>query len=77
MNSLFLPVGSYFLGTYILNFFGISLPVVQVGGGLIVISTGWAPLASEVKPLTAGVFYGAPTPGVRPTVRCSSAQAKR
>jgi hypothetical protein len=25
-----------------LAFFGISLPVVQVGGGLIVISTGWA-----------------------------------
>ena len=25
-----------------LAFFGISLPVVQVGGGLIVIATGWA-----------------------------------
>ena len=42
MNSLFLLLGSYFIGTYILAFFGISLPVVQVGGGLIVISTGWA-----------------------------------
>jgi multiple antibiotic resistance protein len=40
-NSLFLLLGSYFIGTYILAFFGISLPVVQVGGGLIVISTGW------------------------------------
>jgi multiple antibiotic resistance protein len=28
----------------VLSFFGISLPVVQVGGGLIVISTGWAML---------------------------------
>src|SRR2546422_11569541 len=28
--------------SHILAFFGISLPVVQVGGGLIVISTGWA-----------------------------------
>jgi multiple antibiotic resistance protein len=28
-----------------LSFFGISLPVVQVGGGLIVISIGWAMLA--------------------------------
>lgn len=43
-NSLFLLVGSYFIGTYILAFFGISLPVVQVGGGLIVISTGWTML---------------------------------
>src|SRR6202048_3824613 len=42
MNSFFLLVGSYFIGTYILRFFGISIPVVQVGGGLIVISNGWA-----------------------------------
>jgi len=44
LNSFFLLVGSYFIGTYILSFFGISLPVVQVGGGLIVISTGWTML---------------------------------
>ncbi len=43
-NSFFLLVGSYFVGTHILAFFGISLPVVQVGGGLIVISTGWTML---------------------------------
>jgi multiple antibiotic resistance protein len=42
MNGLALIVGSIFIGTYILAFFGISLPVVQVGGGLVVISTGWA-----------------------------------
>jgi multiple antibiotic resistance protein len=42
INSFFLLIGSYYIGTYILSFFGISLPVVQVGGGLIVISTGWA-----------------------------------
>src|ERR1044071_3657891 len=41
INGLFLIVVSIFIGTYILAFFGISLPVVQVGGGLIVISTGW------------------------------------
>src|SRR3984885_1675964 len=41
MNSCFLLLGSYFIGTHVLSFFGISLPVVQVGGGLIVISTGW------------------------------------
>ena len=42
MNSFFLLIGSYFIGTYILRFFGISIPVVQVGGGLIVISNGWS-----------------------------------
>jgi len=42
MNSFFLLIGSYFVGTYVLAFFGISLPVVQVGGGLVVIATGWA-----------------------------------
>jgi len=31
----------------VLSFFGISLPVVQVGGGLIVISTGWAMLSQK------------------------------
>lgn len=42
VNGLVLIVASIFIGTHILAFFGISLPVVQVGGGLIVISTGWA-----------------------------------
>jgi multiple antibiotic resistance protein len=42
VDSLILILGSIFIGTYILAFFGISLPVVQVGGGLVVISTGWA-----------------------------------
>ena len=41
VNGLLLMVGSIFVGTHILSFFGISLPVVQVGGGLVVISTGW------------------------------------
>jgi multiple antibiotic resistance protein len=42
LNSIALIVGSYFIGTHILAFFGISLPVVQVGGGLVLASTGWA-----------------------------------
>jgi len=40
-NGLMLILASIFIGTHILHFFGISLPVVQVGGGLVVISTGW------------------------------------
>src|SRR5579863_8928326 len=41
INGLILMVASIFIGTHILAFFGISLPVVQVGGGLVVVSTGW------------------------------------
>lgn len=43
-NSFFLLVGSYLIGEHVLAFFGISIPVVQVGGGLVVTSTGWAML---------------------------------
>ena len=42
VNGLIVILASIFVGTHILAFFGISLPVVQVGGGLIVISTGWS-----------------------------------
>ncbi len=42
LNGLTLILASIFIGTHFLAFFGISLPVVQVGGGLVVISTGWA-----------------------------------
>jgi multiple antibiotic resistance protein len=44
VNSFFLLIGSHLIGTHVLAFFGISLPVVQVGGGLVVMSTGWAML---------------------------------
>jgi multiple antibiotic resistance protein len=41
INSFALLVASCLIGTHILTFFGISLPIVQVGGGLIVVATGW------------------------------------
>src|SRR5271154_6275350 len=44
VNSFILMIGSYAIGSHVLSFFGISIPVVQVGGGLIVISAGWARL---------------------------------
>jgi multiple antibiotic resistance protein len=47
LNSFILIVASYLIGTHILAFFGISIPVVQVGGGLIVISNGWAMLKQK------------------------------
>ena len=36
-----LLVVSVLIGTHILAFFGISLPVVQVGGGLVLVAAGW------------------------------------
>jgi multiple antibiotic resistance protein len=50
LNSFVLLVASFLIGTHILAFFGISLPVVQVGGGLIVVSTGWAMLKQRDEP---------------------------
>jgi multiple antibiotic resistance protein len=47
VNGLILILTSIFIGTHILAFFGISLPVVQVGGGLVVISTGWTLLRRD------------------------------
>lgn len=47
LNSFILIVASYLVGTHILAFFGISIPVVQVGGGLIVTSNGWAMLKQK------------------------------
>src|SRR6516165_1776766 len=47
VNSFLLLVGSYFVGTYILTFFGISLPVVQVGGGMVLVVLGWATLMEK------------------------------
>ena len=47
LNSLYLMVGSYFIGAQVLKFFGVSLPVVQVGGGLVVVAMGWGMLMQE------------------------------
>ncbi len=40
-NGVALLVASLFVGSYVLEFFGISLASVQVGGGLLVMIAGW------------------------------------
>jgi multiple antibiotic resistance protein len=47
MNSFILMLASYAIGSHVLAFFGISLPVVQVGGGMIVVASGWALLKQK------------------------------
>lgn len=41
INSWFVLVASMLIGTYVLALFGVSLPVVRLGGGLLVASTAW------------------------------------
>ncbi|HKD83436.1 MAG TPA: MarC family protein [Terriglobales bacterium] len=41
VNGVGLLVASLFIGSYILQFFGVSLAAVQIGGGLVVTIAGW------------------------------------
>ena len=41
VNGLVLLLGSLFVGDIVLAFFGVSVPVVQIAGGLVVASLGW------------------------------------
>jgi multiple antibiotic resistance protein len=47
INSFILLLGSLFLGNLLLEFFGVSLPAVQVAGGCIVCKLGWSLLADD------------------------------
>lgn len=47
VNGFMLLVASMLVGSYILAFFGLSLPVVQVSGGLVLGATGWKLLHSR------------------------------
>ena len=40
-NALLLLVAAMLAGSYVLAFFGISIPIVRVAGGLVVLATGW------------------------------------
>ncbi len=38
-----------FFGRFVLNFFGISLPVLQIAGGLIVAHTAWGMVTASTR----------------------------
>lgn len=40
-NSLYLLLGSLVVGSHVLEFFGITLPAVRIGGGLVVTAFAW------------------------------------
>ena len=46
MNSFLLLIASALVGAYVLDFFGVSIPAVQVAGGLVVCAIGWSLLNS-------------------------------
>jgi multiple antibiotic resistance protein len=48
-------VVSYVCGTHVLNFFGVSLPVMRVAGGLIVALAAWSMLSTTEDPTDAPV----------------------
>jgi len=45
-NAFILLLASVSIGTYVLDLFGISVPVVQVAGGIVVCAAGWELLRS-------------------------------
>ena len=47
VNGFVLLLGAIFVGDFILAFFGVSVPVVQLAGGLVVASLGWKLLGED------------------------------
>lgn len=41
IGGLVLLIASLFIGSYVLDFFGVSMGAVQMGGGLVVMISGW------------------------------------
>jgi multiple antibiotic resistance protein len=48
INSALLLAGSMFVGSHLLVFFGITLPVVRIAGGLVLVAFGWKLLHSGI-----------------------------
>jgi multiple antibiotic resistance protein len=42
INSFLLLIASALIGAYVLDFFGLSIPAVQVAGGIVVCLIGWS-----------------------------------
>jgi len=47
LNSFLLLMGSLILGNFVLKLFGLSVPVVQLAGGLVLCSLGWRLLTDD------------------------------
>jgi len=54
LNSFFLLAGAMIVGSYLLEFFGISLSVLRIAGGLVVTAFGWRLLHEGAEPKEQG-----------------------
>jgi multiple antibiotic resistance protein len=52
--SALLLAAAMLIGSYVLELFGVSLPIVRVGGGLLVTANGWRLLNSDEQEIKAG-----------------------
>ncbi len=52
VNSFLLLTASALIGAYVLDFFGLSIPAVQVAGGILVCTIAWSLLNSPNSPPT-------------------------
>ena len=50
INSFLLLIASTLVGAYVLDFFGVSIPAVQVAGGIVVCAIAWSLLNSPNDP---------------------------
>lgn len=53
-NAFLVCVVSLFAGQWILNLFGISIPIVQLAGGMMICKMGWEFLTADDKPKKTG-----------------------
>jgi multiple antibiotic resistance protein len=54
IDSFLLLLASTFVGAYVLDFFGLSIPIVQVAGGVVVCAMGWTLLNKPDESPEAG-----------------------
>src|SRR5262245_30951248 len=41
INAFFVMAGSLLVGTFVLDLYGISVPIIRVAGGIVVAAAGW------------------------------------
>jgi multiple antibiotic resistance protein len=50
LNSFVLLLASILIGAYVLDFFGVSIPAVQIAGGIVVCALAWSLLNGPITP---------------------------
>lgn len=63
--AFFVLIGSLFIGSPLLGFFGISVPALRIAGGLVVAAAGWSMLNEPVEDASVTSASGASVEVVR------------